>query len=121
MAREGFGRQEPASSRSGKDARREGEQRSAAAAARPPRSGAECEPGEAQGFWFGGRSAETAYRAGSLALTRTIGGMLFGVGPRDPLTLIATALLLVLVALAACWIPARRAARIDPMVALRCE
>jgi putative ABC transport system permease protein len=58
---------------------------------------------------------------GALALTRTISSMLFGVGARDPLTLAATALLLVLVALVACWVPARRAVRVDPMVALRCE
>jgi putative ABC transport system permease protein len=59
--------------------------------------------------------------AGALAVTRMMRSMLFGVGERDPLTLAATALLLALVALAACWIPARRAARIDPMAALRCE
>ena len=47
--------------------------------------------------------------------------MLFGVGARDPLTLGVTVLLLALVALAACFIPARRAGRVDPMVALRCE
>ncbi|HZN02767.1 MAG TPA: FtsX-like permease family protein, partial [Candidatus Polarisedimenticolia bacterium] len=59
--------------------------------------------------------------AGALALAGAIRSMLYGVGARDPLTLAATALLLGLVALLACWIPARRAARIDPMVALRCE
>jgi putative ABC transport system permease protein len=59
--------------------------------------------------------------AGALALTRTMGSMLFGVGARDPLTLAATALLLGLVALAASWVPARRAVRVDPMVALRCD
>jgi putative ABC transport system permease protein len=59
--------------------------------------------------------------AGALALAGVIRSMLYGVGARDPLTLVATALLLVLVALLACWIPARRAARVDPIVALRCE
>jgi putative ABC transport system permease protein len=47
--------------------------------------------------------------------------MLFGVGARDPVTLAATVMLLVLVALLACWVPARRAARVDLMEALRCE
>jgi putative ABC transport system permease protein len=59
--------------------------------------------------------------AGSLALSGWIRSMLFGVGARDPLTLVATVVLLVLVALLACWVPARRAARVDPLVALRCE
>jgi putative ABC transport system permease protein len=59
--------------------------------------------------------------AGSLALGGWIRSMLFGVGARDPLTLALTAALLLLVALLACWIPARRAVRVDPMTALRCE
>jgi putative ABC transport system permease protein len=57
----------------------------------------------------------------SLAFARSIRSLLFGVGERDPLTLAATVLLLLVVALLACWIPARRAARVDPVVALRCE
>jgi putative ABC transport system permease protein len=57
----------------------------------------------------------------SLALARSIRSLLFGVGERDPLTLAATVLLLVVVALLACWIPARRAVQVDPVVALRCE
>jgi putative ABC transport system permease protein len=59
--------------------------------------------------------------AGSFAAARLIAGLLFGVTPSDPLTLGATSLVLLAVALLACYVPARRAARVDPMVALRCE
>jgi predicted permease len=59
--------------------------------------------------------------AGSLALTRFLSSLLFGVTPTDPLTFACVAVLLALVALAACYIPARRAIRVDPLIALRCE
>ena len=57
----------------------------------------------------------------SYALTRLMNSLLFGVSATDPLTFIVIALSLGLVALLACWIPSRRAAKVDPMIALRCE
>ncbi len=59
--------------------------------------------------------------AGSLVVTRLLGSMLFEVKPGDPVTLIGVSLLLMLVAMAACYIPARKASCVDPLVALRHE
>jgi len=57
----------------------------------------------------------------ALALARILGAVLFGIAPYDPVTLILSGLTLVGVAVVAAWIPARRAAKVDPMVALRYE
>ena len=59
--------------------------------------------------------------AGSLVLTRVIQALLFEVSPTDPLAFVASGLLVLGVGAVACWLPARRVTRINPMAALRCE
>lgn len=58
---------------------------------------------------------------GSLALTRLMESLLFDVGTTDPVTFSLVALLLCVVSFVACYIPARRATKVDPLIALRCE
>jgi ABC-type antimicrobial peptide transport system permease subunit len=54
-------------------------------------------------------------------LTELVHGLLYGIGPSDLATLAGATLALLVIAFAACWIPARRATRVDPLVALRYE
>ena len=58
---------------------------------------------------------------GSIALTRTLAGLLYRVKANDPVTIVGVVLVLGTAGLLACWIPARRATRVDPMIVLRHE
>jgi ABC-type antimicrobial peptide transport system permease subunit len=58
---------------------------------------------------------------GALAMARVLANWLYGIQPSDPATFVTTIATLTAVALLACWIPARRAAKVDPLVALRYE
>lgn len=59
--------------------------------------------------------------AGAFFAARVIRGLLFGVAPHDPITLIAVAVMMAVIGAGACWIPAHRAARIDPVIAMRSQ
>jgi putative ABC transport system permease protein len=75
-------------------------------------------------LWEGGVLAAAGLGIGiaaALPLTRILRSELYGIGAGDPLAYAGTIVLLALVALAACYFPARRAMRVDPTVALRCE
>ena len=73
-----------------------------------------------QGLWLAMAGAAVGL-VGALIVSHLMAGLLFGVRPVDPLTFVGGTVLLTAVALAACYIPARRAMRVDPLVALRCE
>lgn len=63
--------------------------------------------------------AIASIRLGALALSRVLSDLLFGVSPLDPLTFVVVTGALLVAALAACWLPARRAMHVEPVMALR--
>ena len=73
-----------------------------------------------QGLWLAVGGAAVGL-VGALIVSHLMAGLIFGVRPTDPLTFAGVTFLLTAVALAACYIPARRAMRLDPLVALRYE
>jgi ABC-type antimicrobial peptide transport system permease subunit len=58
---------------------------------------------------------------GAALVNKVLGTLLFEVRPDDPITFIVAAMLLAIVSLVACYLPARRATRVDPLIALRCD
>ena len=73
-----------------------------------------------RGLWLGGLGIGVGIGA-AFALSRFLQVVLFETSPHDPIVYVAVALLLFITTAVACWLPARRAAKVDPMVALRCE
>jgi ABC-type antimicrobial peptide transport system permease subunit len=73
-----------------------------------------------RGLWLAAAGSVTGL-AGAALLTRFMRSVLFGVGATDPLTFVGVAVVLLTVAFLASWIPARRAARVDPLIAMRAE
>jgi predicted permease len=73
-----------------------------------------------QGLWLAAAGIAVGLTA-ALGLSRLLQGMLFGISPTEPATYAAVAAVLLAITALACWLPARRAARVDPMIAMRAE